>query len=432
MNSKTKLINALVTATVLTTSTLLAEEVPLNPVLTFGNTRQLNTKPIEKISPQEFSLSDDAKIKHMDIEQDILNGNILDAKEKAQVFLNEAEILAIKNTFETPISHNLDIEKAVALLDVSTVERAMGDKTKAALYAEKALIILNNYPKKYPTDYLLGLTKILPAMRDVGMHDLADRYTLTYMRSAHTLFRNRMISGVYTLQEAYENLNKNGNTFATKFFYGVNAAKEIFAVDPGIASIEYISTGFAKADYFMNKANYLKVISVVEETRKELSVAIEKKYPKNQIFADLAIVAGQAQVGMFQYNKAIKEFEYALKFCQDTIGENAVKTALVYRELAIAQKYGNQEKKDLAIANINKAVEIMKGIKGNDNIEMVNYYMTQGGVYMEAEKPEEAVAALENARRVNVMHRGTFNNITKIIDSNIKYAKMAADIKWRD
>lgn len=397
------------------------------PVIDFGTTKPLNTKPQERVYIAELTLSPQAKERHEKILELIKKGEILKAKTMAKAFFDEVNEIKKENSFLNTRSTTIEIEYLTALLDCAKIDMIMGESKAAALKTQEAFSLIAVFRNTHPIDFFLLAPTILDSMWEQNFTELADKYVSVVYPLCKTFFGGQVACAKLKINEGLAQIIywKKKNEGLVE----IQDARDQYAKQLGLASIEYIEAIYANALAYTYLNDYKSVEQILDFAMKEANVSVIHKYPLNPVFGKIYMLFGETKMLNFENKAAIDYYTKAVDFYLKTTGEKSVALAKAYKQLAIAQKY-NKDFGDSAKSAV-RAIDTISNIYGNDSVELVEYYLTLGGIYADWEKPKEGIEVFNLAKEINQKHRGSFNDLNKLIDSNIKYLENVSSYRWK-
>ena len=397
------------------------------PVINFGETKTLDTKPKEKIYIAEFTLSPQGKERHKKIQELIKQGKIIEAKNAAKAFFDEVNDIKKGNVFLNTRSSFIEIEYIVALMDCAKIDMIMGENEAAALKTQEIFSLIEVFRNTYPIDFFMVAPVILDSMWEQGFIELADKYTSVVYPMCRTYFGDQATCASLKIHEGLAKIIRWKKR--DEGLIEIQEARDQYANQVGLASIEYIEALYANALAYRYLNDFKSVGQVLDFTMKEANASAIKKYPLNPIFGKIYMLYGETELNDFGHKAAIKHFGQAVDFYKETTGGKSVSLAEAYRKLAIALKYNNDFQE--SVNNAVRAIDIIRGIYGEDSVELVSYYMSLGGIYADWGKSKDAIEAFQFAKKLNEKHRGPFNELNQLIESNIKYLENVSSYKWK-
>ncbi|MFL1706618.1 hypothetical protein ACHJH3_06380 [Campylobacter sp. MOP7] len=406
------------------------------PSITFGQSYNLQQREIDKPKPiAKFNVADHVLKRYDGMNELILNGQMKDALRVAEEFVKESSYSEINVNFSTEVDIPSQTQYLMSLLYYAEVLRAYGDLKKAAEISEKAYTVAGALREQSPADFLLAAPIIIKSLWDMWeerpeFRKLATDYARRNYNVSENIFKYQAIQGKLAVAYGLNNSLGLRTDFRMDVLRYFDIAADIFRINPGLASFEYASLPYYRAQAYMNRGRMEDVIVLLEKAKKELDVVIKINHPDNLIFADIDYMAGIAYIGLFKHTEALDSLSRALEHYKRVLGNENLKVAQVLRELSIAKKY----KKDFngAIADALSAVDIIKTLRGNEAVELLDHYISLSGIYIDAEKEKESLEALELAKYLNAKHYSKYNDVAKLLESNIKYVKNAMGYMWKN
>lgn len=405
-----------------------ANEQNDKPVINFGENKSLDVKPKERIYIAEFTLSPQGKEMHSKIQELIKKGKIIEAKNVAKAFYDEVNDIKKGNVFLNTRSSFIEIEYIVALMDLAQIDMIMGENEAAALKTQEMFSLIEVFRNTYPIDFFMAAPIILDSMWDQGFVELADRYTSVVYPMCRTYFGDQAVSASLKIHEGLAKIIRWKKR--DEGLIEIQEARDQYANQIGLASVEYIESLYANALAYKYLNDFKSVGQVLDFAMKEANMSVIKKYPLNPVFGKIYMLYGETELNDFKHKDAINHFSQAVEFYKESTGGKSVSLAEAYRKLATALKYNNDFQE--AVNNAVRAIDIIRGIYGEESVELVSYYMSLGGIYADWEKPKEGIEAFEVAKKLNEKHRGPFNELNQLIDSNIKYLENVSSYRWKN
>ena len=398
------------------------------PVINFGETQPLTTKPKDRIYIAEFTLSPQGKERHEKIQELIKEGKIIEAKNLAKTFYDEVNEIKKGNAFLNTRSAVVEIEYLVALMDNAEIDMIMGDRNSAALKTQEIFTSIDVFRHTHPIDFFMVSPVILDSMWDQGFNELADRYVSVVYPMCKHYFADQAVCAKLRIHEGLSKIirwKKKDDGLVE-----IQNAREQYANQIGLASIGYIEALYANALAYRYLNDLKSADQVLDFAMKEANASAIKKYPLNPVFGKIYMLYGEIEVKDFQNKQAIAHYKQAVDFYSKTTGAKSISLAEAYRQLAVAEKYDGDFQE--AVKTAVKAIDVMRGIYGDDSVELVGYYMSLGGIYADWDHPKEGIEAFKIARELNEKHRGQFHELNKLIDSDIKYLENVSSYRWKN
>lgn len=396
------------------------------PVINFGETKKLDTKPQERVYLSEFTLSPQSKERHEKINTLIKQGKIVEAKAIAESFYNDVNEVKKGNVFLDTRSAIIEIEYLVALMDLAKIDMIMGDTEKAALKTQEMFSLVEILRTTHPIDFFLLSPVILDSMWKKGFIELADKYVSVVYPMCKTYFGGQAVCAELKIHSGLAKIIRWKKR--DEGLIEIQEARDSYANQIGLASPEYIESLYSNALAYRYLNDYKSVEQVLDFAVSEAAVSVSKNYPLNPVFGKIYMLYGEVELHNFQNKKAVQSFKKAVDFYLQSTGKSLA-LAEAYRQLAIAQKYDKDFKEAANFAI--KAIDIVADIYGSQSLDIVPYYMTLGGVYTDWDKPKDGIEAFQYARKINEKHNGSFHELNKLIDSNIKYLENLSSYRWK-
>jgi len=327
---------------------------------------------------------------------------IHDKFKKALLYGNfgRASFLAFQLFQENTVRKKSDIRMAVALLDMGTMQTALGYPQKAWHYHEKAYYIFNKFfeknKKKYAIDFYLAALDISKSMIyqenfRLEAKTISDRAG-TFMQSAfRTVDRNKMALALLDKAKIQSSFRDYESAIGS-----YRAAVSFVVIKPGGYSLEY-------------------AIILIEGSKIFLDSGTKLPEAKKNVILGIKMIKGMIKNNLF------KDFDYKIDDNFYMIGKGLQ---------TLSELYKLEGKSKKAIAASKRSISILeKAYSGKETSFLSRSYIFISNLLIENERYEEALVYLDKAQDLSESYASKSEttkfkiNKDSTLNSAIIYAK---------